>query len=71
MNDDLHTPVCATVDTRTNAEFLRELAGVRALPLVAQLRFMRNTHNRDRALSIPKHTLTKMLNAQSTSRVSE
>ncbi|MEL7544413.1 MAG: hypothetical protein AAGJ70_11640 [Pseudomonadota bacterium] len=49
------------IDARTYDEFMRELRDVRRQPLDAQLRFMRNAMNRDRALSIPRDTLTRLL----------
>jgi len=47
-------------DTRTAAEFLQELSSIRTAPLRKQLLFMQNARNRDRAMSIPRHTLTRL-----------
>ncbi|MEO0620149.1 MAG: hypothetical protein AAFZ01_12835 [Pseudomonadota bacterium] len=40
---------------------MRELRDVRSQPLKVQLQFMRNAMNRDRAMSIPRDTLTRLL----------
>ncbi len=55
-----HLP-CSAIDTRSNAEFLSELATVRDMPLAAQVRFMRNKQNRDRAMCVPTNTLSRLL----------
>lgn len=61
MERALKTPGFAGVDTRTNAEFMRELEQVREMPLIAKLSFLRNAKNRDRAICIPKSKLTRLL----------
>ncbi|MEL6289715.1 MAG: hypothetical protein AAFQ42_00140 [Pseudomonadota bacterium] len=61
MTTRLPLPGTMPPDLRTSEEFRGELAALRYKPLNAQLRFLRNARNRDRALSISQHELSRLL----------
>jgi len=61
MTNSFSPAVLQETDTRTSAEFYGELCAIREKPLDAQLAFLRNRRNRDRAMSIPTDRLSRIL----------